>query len=161
MLRAVFLGVFFCSATAVLAQGTGSAPNPHPEESSENAWAEAMPAPVPPPLRAPAPVPPRQDPTRPVRISGGVMAGLVATKVDPVYPAEAKTNRLEGSVVLSAKIGPDGTVQDLQAISGPGVLRQPALDAVRQWTYRPYLLNGNPVAVLTTVTINFHLDGAQ
>ncbi len=90
------------------------------------------------------------------------MAAQVLTKVNPVYPPEARARHLEGSIVLAAKIGPDGLVQDLNIVSGPAELSAPAVDAVRQWTYKPYVLNGNRVAVLTTVTVNFKLsDPAQ
>lgn len=97
----------------------------------------------------------------PVRISGGVMAGMVINKVDPVYPPDAKAAGVQGAVVLVAHIGADGAVQSLQAVSGPEVLRRPAIDAVRQWTYRPYLLNGQPTEVQTTVTVNFRLESGQ
>lgn len=156
MYRALIFGCVLCSAAPVMAQSNPSAVSQHGEESAENAWIERMPVPTPPPLHTvSAPPPARQESTRTVRISGGVMAGLVLTKVNPVYPPDALANHMEGSVVLSAKVGTDGTVQDLQAISGPEVLRQAALDAVRQWTYKPYLLNGNPVTVMTTITVNF------
>ncbi len=85
------------------------------------------------------------------------MAGQNLTKVPPVYPAEARQQRLQGAVVLAATIGTDGKVQDLQVISGNATLAASASDAVRQWTYRPYLLNGNPVQVKTTVTVNYNL----
>ena len=89
------------------------------------------------------------------RISGGVMAGQILTKVPPVYPPDAKDAKVSGSVVLHAIIGQDGTVQNLTVISGPEMLRASAIDAVRQWTYKPYILNGNPVEVDTTITINY------
>lgn len=98
-------------------------------------------------------------PYGPVRISGGVMAGQVMNKVDPVYPQEARDKHISGTVVLSVRIGKDGTVQDIQPISGPAVFREPAMDAVKQWTYKPYLLNGQPTEVQTTVTVNFALAG--
>lgn len=97
---------------------------------------------------------------RSVRVSGGVMAGQILTKVDPTYPAEAKQQGIAGSVVLHARIGIDGSVEQLDAISGLEALPTAALAAVKQWTYRPYLLNGKPVAVDTTITVNFTLAGA-
>ncbi|HZQ41777.1 MAG TPA: energy transducer TonB [Acidobacteriaceae bacterium] len=90
-------------------------------------------------------------PSGAVRISGGVMAGQLISRVDPVYP----DTDAQGTVVLHAIIGPDGTVQQLSVISGPPPLVKAAVDAVRQWTYRPYLLNGDPVSVDTTVTVSF------
>ena len=97
------------------------------------------------------------DGAGPRRISGGVMAGNILTKVTPVYPQEAKDGHISGSVVLHAIIGKDGTVEQLTAISGPNELRASALDAVKQWVYKPYLLNGEPTEVETTITVNYSL----
>ena len=83
----------------------------------------------------------------PVRISGGVMAGQILTKVAPVYPPDAKAAGISGAVVLHAVIDKDGTIGKLEVISGPQVLQSSALEAVRQWTYKPYLLNGEPTEV--------------
>jgi TonB family protein len=90
---------------------------------------------------------------RPVRVSAGVMAAQVLHKEDPIYPADTKES---GAVVLAATIDREGKVDTLKVISGPEALRDPALTAVRQWTYKPYLLNGRPVFVQTTVTITFN-----
>jgi TonB family protein len=79
------------------------------------------------------------------------------TKVSPVYPAEAKKAKIQGKVVLNAMIGKDGTVQDVTVASGPNELQQSALDAVRRWTYKPFLLDGEPVEVKTTVNIFYTL----
>jgi TonB family protein len=79
------------------------------------------------------------------------MAGQLVSRVDPVYP----DTDAQGAIVLHAIIAPDGTVQQLSVISGPPPLQGAAVDAVRQWVYKPYLLNGNPVAVDTTITVNF------
>ena len=95
---------------------------------------------------------------RVVRISGGVMAGQVLSKVNPEYPADARAAKLSGSVVLAATIDENGTVQDLKVISGPKELTQSAIDAVGQWTYKPYLLNGEPTSVETTITVNYQLE---
>ena len=94
----------------------------------------------------------------PVRVSGGVMAGNSLTKVNPVYPQDAKDAKIQGAVVLRAVIGKDGVVENLQVVSGPEKLRRPSLDAVRQWTYKPYLLNGQPVEVDTTITVTYSLQ---
>ena len=83
----------------------------------------------------------------------------ILTKAIPVYPPAAKKARIQGKVVLDAVIGTDGTVENLRVISGPQELQQSALDAVRQWTYKPYLLNGDPVEVETTVNIIYNLKG--
>ena len=89
------------------------------------------------------------------------MAGQILTKVAPVYPADAKAKNISGTVVMHAVIGKDGTVEDLQVISGPELLRESALTAVRQWTYKPYLLNGTPIKIDTTITVHYSLgDGA-
>lgn len=92
-----------------------------------------------------------------VRIAGGVAAGQIISKVNPIYPIEAKASGVEGSVLLHAIIGKDGTIQQLAVISGPPLLVPSAMDAVKQWVYRPYLLNGEPVEVETTITVNYSL----
>lgn len=94
-----------------------------------------------------------------VRVSAGVTQGMVIRKVQPTYPPLARTARVQGSVVLAAIIGKDGTIQNLHVISGHPLLTQAALDAVKQWRYRPYILNGEPVEVDTQVTVNFNLSG--
>jgi len=94
-----------------------------------------------------------------VRVSQGVTAGLVIHKVQPNYPPLAKTARVQGTVQLAAIIGKDGTIQNLHVISGHPLLTQAALDAVKQWRYKPYVLNGEPVEVDTTIQVNFTLSG--
>ena len=89
----------------------------------------------------------------PVRVSSGVMAGRITHKVQPIYPVEPGLD-VSGAVVLHAVIGEDGTIQELQVISGPVMLRDAAIEAVRQWTYRPYLLNGAATAVDTTIALS-------
>jgi len=106
-----------------------------------------------------APIPKMQAPTR-VRVSAGVTQGLVIRKVQPTYPAIAKTARVQGQVVLQAAISKDGNIENLHVISGPPLLVQAAIDAVKQWKYRPYILNGEPVEVDTTVTVIFSLAGS-
>ena len=107
---------------------------------------------------APSAVPKVATPTR-IRVSQGVTAGLVIKKVNPAYPPLARTARVQGSVLLAAVIGKDGTIQNLHVVSGHPLLTQAALDAVRQWRYKPYILNGEPVEVDTQVTVNFTLSG--
>src|SRR5580693_4951248 len=94
-----------------------------------------------------------------VRVSSGVSTGLLIRKVQPNYPQLAKQARIQGSVVLQAEISKDGTIQNLQLISGHPMLAPAAIEAVKQWRYKPYLLNGEPVAVETTVVVNFSLSG--
>jgi periplasmic protein TonB len=76
-------------------------------------------------------------------------------KVQPVYPPLAKQARIQGVVILEAIIGRDGAVTEVKVISGHPLLQQAAIDAVSQWKYKPTLLNGEPVEVVTTVTVNF------
>jgi len=95
-----------------------------------------------------------------VRISQGVTQGMVLRRVQPAYPQMAKIARVQGAVVLAAIIGKDGTIQNLHVVSTASpLLNQSAIDAVKQWRYRPYILNGEPVEVDTTVTVNFTLSG--
>jgi protein TonB len=94
-----------------------------------------------------------------VRVSGGVIEGNLIRKIQPIYPALAKTARIQGTVVLHAVISKQGNVENLSVLSGHPMLVQTALDAVKQWKYKPYYLNGEPVEVETTVTINFNLTG--
>ncbi|MGD0294599.1 MAG: TonB family protein [Terracidiphilus sp.] len=92
-------------------------------------------------------------------ISSGVMAGMIVLKTQPVYPPIAKAARVSGTVVLQATISKTGAIENLHVISGPQMLVQAAQDAVRQWRYKPYLFNGEPVDVETTVNVIFSLGG--
>jgi protein TonB len=84
-----------------------------------------------------------------------VAQGGLIFKLDPEYPPVARLARIQGAVVLHAIIGKDGSVQQLQVVSGNPLLAGPALNAVKNWRYRPYLVDGQPVEVETTVTVNF------
>ncbi len=95
--------------------------------------------------------------SHPLSVPSGVMAGHIVSRVNPKYPEAAKKAKVQGPVVLDALIGTDGTVQQLRAASGPQELRASALEAVRQWVYQPFLLNGNPVEVETTITVTYSL----
>lgn len=92
-----------------------------------------------------------------VRISQGVTSGMLIRKVEPSYPVLARTARISGDVVLKAIIDKQGVIQDLQLVSGHPMLVPAAIEAVQQWRYRPYLLNGQPVEVETTITVIFTL----
>jgi protein TonB len=94
-----------------------------------------------------------------VDVSAGVAIGMLIQRTPPVYPPIAKTARVSGTVVLQATISKTGTIEDLHVISGPAMLRQAALDAVRTWRYRPYTLSGQPIAVETTLNVIFSLNG--
>ena len=91
-------------------------------------------------------------------IAKGVAAGLIISKVQPDYPPMARQARIQGAVVMKAVINQTGDVESVELLSGHPMLVQAALDAVKQWKYRPYLLNGNAVAVETQVTVNFTLS---
>jgi periplasmic protein TonB len=93
----------------------------------------------------------------PVHVSSGVMAGALILRIQPVYPPLGKAMRVEGVVVLLATISKNGTIENLRVASGPALLQQAAMDAVKTWRYRPYLLNGEPVEVETTVNVVFTL----
>jgi periplasmic protein TonB len=101
----------------------------------------------------------RQTPRRTLSISSGVMAGYLLEKTLPQYPPIPKVARIQGIVVLQATISKAGLIQNLRVISGPTMLQQAALDAVRSWRYKPYLLNGEPVEVETTINVVFSLGG--
>jgi protein TonB len=105
------------------------------------------------------PSPPK--PTGPVRIKQGgiVTAASILSQTRPVYPALARQARIQGNVVLHAIIGKDGRVAQLEVTSGHPLLVQAALDAVKQWLYKPTLLNGDSVEVDTTITVTFTMGG--
>lgn len=100
---------------------------------------------------------PAAKPTEPLPVSPGEIAGNRISGEIPVYPPEAKKARIQGTVVLNAIISKDGSVENLTVVSGPEELQQSALDAVRTWTYKPFLLNGDPVEVKTTVSVIYTL----
>jgi len=92
-----------------------------------------------------------------VRVSENVERTLIVKKVDPVYPPLARQARLQGSVILQVVINKSGDVENVQLFSGHPMLAAAAIDAVKQWKYKPYLLNGDPVEVQTRVTVSFTL----
>jgi TonB family protein len=94
-------------------------------------------------------------------VGANVMQAQLISQPIPVYPRIALTAHISGTVVLHAIIGKDGTIQDLQYVSGPPLLMRAAMDAVRLWRYKPVLLNGEPVAVDTVVSVVFTLEGKQ
>ena len=77
----------------------------------------------------------------------------------PIYPRQALSLRLEGPVVLEAIVSENGRLENIKAVSGHSLLARAAIDAVRQWRYRPYLLNGKPVRMQTKITVNFKMPG--
>ena len=94
-----------------------------------------------------------------VRVSSGVSTGMLVRKVPPSYPPLARQARIQGTVVLQATISKEGSIENLQLISGHPMLAPAAIEAVKQWKYKPYLLNGEPVEVETQVQVNFTLAG--
>jgi len=109
--------------------------------------------------QASAPPPSGTPKAKPVRIASA--DGLLVKKVPPDYPLEARMVRLEGTVVLRAVIDKAGEVSEVSAVSGPSLLEPAAVDAVKQWQYRPYSVNGQPVDVETTIAVVFALDGSR
>jgi protein TonB len=115
-----------------------------------------LPAAAPPPKPPPPPAPPK--PTGPAKIGGNVVAANLINPVKPVYPPLAKMARQQGTVKFEAMISKEGTIEDLKLISGPPLLVQAAMEAVKQWRYRPTILNGEPTEVQTTIDVNFSLS---
>ena len=105
--------------------------------------------------------PPPPKPTTPQRVKqgGNVTAASIITQTRPLYPPLARQARIQGNVVLHAIIDKDGKVAQLEVISGHPLLVQAALDAVKQWRYKPTQLNGDPVEVDTTITVTFTMGG--
>jgi len=100
-------------------------------------------------------------PANAVRVGGSIAPPMKLKDVKPVYPAAAQSERVQGVVIVEAVIGPDGKVQAARVLRSIALLDQAALDAVNQWEFRPTLLNGAPIPVIMTVTVNFRLDGGS
>ena len=105
-----------------------------------------------------APPPPPPPPAAPVRVGGNIKQPTKIKDVKPVYPAIAQSARVQGVVIIEAVIGPNGTVQEAKVLRSIPLLDAAALDAVKQWQFTPTLLNGVPVPVIMTVTVNFTLQ---
>jgi protein TonB len=121
---------------------------------------EAGPPPPPPaPPRSPEPPPPPAPPAplAPVRVGGAVLVSKLIFQVAPSYPPLARASRTQGVVILEAVITGEGTIDParLRILSGHPLLNQAAVDAVRKWRYQPTLLNGQPMEILSTITVNF------
>ncbi|MCC7499955.1 MAG: energy transducer TonB [Bryobacterales bacterium] len=115
------------------------------------------------PSVAPPPPPPKKEEPKPVtpqriRVGGNVQAAMLIRQPKPAYPPLAKQARVQGVVRFQAIIGKDGTIQNLQLMSGHPLLVQAAQEAVKQWIYKPTLLNGEPVEVVTIIDVNFSLS---
>jgi periplasmic protein TonB len=127
---------------------------------------EGAPMPAPPGSDAPPPPPPAPPtsegaPPKIVNISAGVAAAMLLKRTPVIYPPDAKTAGISGTVVLAAQINEYGSVESLRVVSGPSALQQAAMDAVKTWVYKPYLLNGEPVGVKTTVNVIFTLGSSK
>ena len=101
--------------------------------------------------------PPKVATPQKLRVSSGVADGLKVHDVQPTYPQMARIAHIQGDVLLQATISKTGAIENLRAIQGHPILIQAAMDAVRQWKYKPYILNGEPVEVETTVKVQFHM----
>jgi protein TonB len=104
------------------------------------------------------PVPPKPAAVAPIRVSS-ISEGNLTRKVQPAYPPLARSAHIQGAVVLQAVISKEGTIENLKVLTGHPMLVGAAVDAVRQWRYRPYVLNHEPVEVETQITVNFSLTG--
>jgi len=93
----------------------------------------------------------------PIRVGGSEQQNKLVKKIAPVYPAEAKAKGLQGTVKLQAVIDKEGKVKEVKVLSGPEELVPPSVEAVKQWEYQPTLLNGDPVEVMTDITVNYTL----
>jgi protein TonB len=113
-----------------------------------------LPGDVPPPPPAPAPPPPRA----PVRVGGQIQAPALVSKVDPIYPEVAVSARIRGVVILEANVDRDGHVVDVKVLrTANRLLDNAAIAAVRQWQYKPLILNGSPEPFVLTVVLTFNL----
>ncbi len=130
---------------------TASADVPPPDLSEVMAGGSA--APVPQSVANPQPI----FPFVAIPVSQGVTGGRLTHKVEPIYPSEARVQRVEGAVVLDVLVGEDGNVRAVQVTSGQPLLARAAASAVRQWRYQPFELNGRPVALHNQITIQFKL----
>ncbi|CAN5413066.1 hypothetical protein BH10ACI4_BH10ACI4_38490 [soil metagenome] len=100
---------------------------------------------------------PARPADKPTRVSAGVIAGMLVAPIQPVYPAIAKAAHIEGTVIVEAVISKAGRIESLNVISGPQMLRRAAIEAIEAARYQPYRLNGEPVDVQTSITVNFRL----
>jgi periplasmic protein TonB len=108
-------------------------------------------------MNTPVHVPNPVRETQTLKVSQGVSQGMLIKRVQPIYPAQAKQMHLEGAVQLMASIAKDGSIRSVKQVSGDAILGRSAIEAVRQWKYKPYFLNGEPVEIQTQITVNFKL----
>jgi len=139
------------------ADTTASPPGPYVPGLNANGDSAMMAVLSNPSRAVPLAMPSRPRVTGPVKVSSGVSSGFLLHDVKPVYPPLAVATHTQGAVVLAAVIDRNGTIAKLRVVSGHPLLVRAAIDAVSQWRYRPYLLNGEPVEVETQITVNFVL----
>jgi protein TonB len=104
-------------------------------------------------------VAPARTPVVPLHVSTGVLQGMLIAPIHPVYPMIAKAAGVQGTVVVEAVISRKGTIESLHVVSGPAMLQNAAMEAIREARYQPFRLNGEPTEVQTTITVNFRLGG--
>lgn len=131
--------------------------NERPKTSNDTDPKPAAPRPTTQSVNDSGPKPAHQTKPQRIRVGGAVQAANLLTRVQPVYPPLARQTRVSGTVRLRVTIGKDGAVQQLEVLSGHPLLVQSAMDAVKQWRYKPTLLNGAPVEVDTEIDVNFSL----
>jgi protein TonB len=105
----------------------------------------------------PPPPPPKPKKREAVRVGGNVQESKLIKKILPEYPKMAKLAKIHGDVILSVDVDEEGNISDCKYVSGPPMLKDAAINAVKQWKYSPTLLNGEPVPVIATVTVSFKL----
>jgi len=151
------------SSLESLYSGSSAGPaGPQGTVSSIGIFTTSTPAVIAPPPRPPDPPSPPPVPNiqrvAPIRVASTVQASRLIRKVDPSYPQLARIAHLEGTVMAEARITASGTIDSLRIISGNPLFFQSVIDAVRQWRYEPTLLSGEPIDVITTITVNFRLN---
>lgn len=151
---------------AVAPTAPSSAPaSPAASQEPAKKTAPAPPLPAPAPVRnaaasaaSPGPAKAAASPTQPVSVDPVIARTMKLSGDAPVYPLTANMAHIQGVVVVNAVVGADGAVQSVEAVSGPALLEVAALNAVRSWRYRPWLVQGNPVPFKTDISIEFKLD---
>jgi TonB family protein len=149
-----FVAVFFLAQLALAQTEQAAKPDSHakpdpPAQTEQQIKPEQ-------PVQSDSQAKPEEPPKR-LRVSSGVAEGLKIHDVTPRYPVEARQQRIEGDVILQATIDTKGNLGKLKVIQGDPILVAAAVDAVKQWKYRPYLLKGEPVEVETTIRVQFHM----
>jgi protein TonB len=150
------------SLESLYSGSSAGAAGPQGTVSSIGIFTTSAPPIIAPPPRSPDPPTPPPVPNiqrvAPIRVASTVQASRLIRKVDPSYPQLARIAHLEGTVVAEARITVSGAIDSLKIISGNSLFFQSVIDAVKQWRYEPTLLSGEPIDVITTITVNFRLN---